>query len=215
LNCVFDNVTRAFRIKTNRGRGGVVEGIQLLNLVARRIRKAGFMITGWHDLGMYTGTTEKVGAPETIPIFRDISIRDIIIGQTPAIGSIEGLPEQAFERFVLHGITASSSATGLEIANVKHLVIEASQLSVSGAAALRFKDSADVELRLLRIGGPPRGKPVIVLESVQDILIADCRVPPTVDRLLDLRGTANRGVVLARNRALAAAIPKSPAITVM
>lgn len=71
-NCVFDGTDRGIRIKSTRGRGGVVENIRVNNIVMRDIVYEAILL----DL-KYSKMPEEPLSDRT-PIFRNIHISDMI-----------------------------------------------------------------------------------------------------------------------------------------
>jgi polygalacturonase len=71
-NCVFDGTDRGIRIKSTRGRGGVVENIRVSNNVMRNIQREAIIL----DL-KYSKMPEEPLSERT-PIFRNIHISDLV-----------------------------------------------------------------------------------------------------------------------------------------
>lgn len=70
-NCVFDGTDRGIRIKSTRGRGGVVEDIQVNNIVMRNIKQEAIIL----DM-LYTKMPAEPLSERT-PIFRNINISNL------------------------------------------------------------------------------------------------------------------------------------------
>lgn len=70
-NCVFDGTDRGIRIKSTRGRGGVVEDIQINNIVMRNIKEEAIIL----DM-LYTKMPAEPLSDRT-PIFRNINISNL------------------------------------------------------------------------------------------------------------------------------------------
>jgi len=67
-NCIFDGTARGIRLKSSRGRGGVVENIRISNIVMRNIQREAVIL----DLKYSNMPEEPVS--ERTPIFRNIHI---------------------------------------------------------------------------------------------------------------------------------------------
>ncbi len=65
-NCVFDGTDRGIRIKTARGRGGVVEDIRVDNIIMKNIRDQAIVL----DMEYAKVPVEPVS--ERTPVFRNI-----------------------------------------------------------------------------------------------------------------------------------------------
>src|SRR5688572_24336849 len=96
-NCIFDGTDRGIRIKSARGRGGVVEGIRVDNIIMKNIRQQAFVL----DL-QYT-RTQPAPVSETTPAFRDIHLSNIT-AQTKQAGYINGLEEMPIDDITFNDI---------------------------------------------------------------------------------------------------------------
>lgn len=86
-NCVFDGTDRGIRIKSTRGRGGVVEDIQVDNIVMRNIKEEAIVL----DL-KYTKMPAELKSERT-PIFRNININNMTATDVLIPMRINGLEE--------------------------------------------------------------------------------------------------------------------------
>ena len=86
-NCVFDGTDRGIRIKSTRGRGGVVEDIQISNIVMRNIQEEAIIL----DM-LYTKMPVEVVSDRT-PIFRNINISNVTGSDVLIPFKIRGLEE--------------------------------------------------------------------------------------------------------------------------
>jgi polygalacturonase len=86
-NCVFDGTDRGIRIKSTRGRGGVVEDIQVSNIVMKNINEEAITL----DLLYSKMPVEPLS--ERTPIFRNINISNITGSDVLIPIKIRGLEE--------------------------------------------------------------------------------------------------------------------------
>ena len=93
-NCVFQGTQRGIRIKSQRGRGGVVEGVSANNIVMENVPTP-FSISMFYSGGAKGVRAEPVG--EGTPVFRDISLSNILARGAKAAGEILGLPEMPIQ----------------------------------------------------------------------------------------------------------------------
>lgn len=105
-NCVFDGTDRGIRIKSTRGRGGVVENIRVNNIVMRNIKREAVILNL-----KYSNMPEEPFSERT-PIFRNIHVSDMtgVDVQTPVV--IRGLEESPISNvsFTNINIQARSAA---------------------------------------------------------------------------------------------------------
>lgn len=101
-NCVFDGTDRGIRLKSTRGRGGVVEAIRVSNIVMSNIKEEAIIL----DLKYSQMPQEAVS--ERTPIFRDIHISGLtgIDVNTPIY--IRGLEESPITDISLSDINLAS-----------------------------------------------------------------------------------------------------------
>jgi len=87
-NCIFDGTDRGIRIKSTRGRGGVVEDIRVSNVVMRDIRMEAI------KLNLMYSRTDPEPVSERTPRFRDIHISNVTgtAAQAVAIIGLEEMP---------------------------------------------------------------------------------------------------------------------------
>ncbi|MHB9141503.1 MAG: glycoside hydrolase family 28 protein [Paludibacter sp.] len=97
-NCVFDGTDRGIRIKSTRGRGGVVEDIQVDNIVMRNIKEEAIVM----DL-KYTKMPEEPLSDRT-PIFRNININNVTATDVLIPIRINGLEESPVTNITLTNV---------------------------------------------------------------------------------------------------------------
>jgi len=97
-NCVFDGTERGIRIKSTRGRGGVVEDIQVNNIVMRNIHQEAIIL----DLLYSKMPSEPMS--ERTPIFRNINISHLTGTGVSIPIKIRGLEESPITDITLTDI---------------------------------------------------------------------------------------------------------------
>ena len=104
-NCVFQGTLRGIRIKSQRGRGGVVEGVTANNIVMEDVPTP-ISISMYYSGGAGEDRAEPVN--EGTPIFRDISLSNILARGAKVAGEILGLPEMAIQGVTLDNVRISA-----------------------------------------------------------------------------------------------------------
>jgi polygalacturonase len=102
-NCVFDGTDRGIRIKSTRGRGGVVEDIQVNNIVMRNIQQEAIVM----DL-KYTKMPEEPVSERT-PIFRNINISNVTATDVETPIRINGLEEAPITDITLYNVNIKNA----------------------------------------------------------------------------------------------------------
>ncbi|NDW12213.1 glycoside hydrolase family 28 protein [Bacteroides sp. 214] len=101
-NCVFDGTDRGIRLKATRGRGGVVEGIRVSNIVMSNIKKEAVIL----DLKYSNMPQEEV--TERTPIFRNIHISGLTGMDVNVPIYIRGLEESPITDITLRDINMTA-----------------------------------------------------------------------------------------------------------
>ena len=195
-NIVCVGTDRAVRIKSTRGRGGVVENIRFSNFVVENVREPIYITT------FYT-KTEPEPVSQRTPIFRDIAISHFTIKKSPCMAKILGLPEMPIQGLRITDVVASTevgllcdSTVGLELHNV--------QVNTNKGPAFDIRNCKNIELNGIKTAKPLADEPVVRMENVQDAFIHGCRVLPGTGSFLELKGKTTKGIVLIGNQLTAA-----------
>jgi len=152
-DCTFIGTDIGIRFKSCRGRGGVVEHIEIENIRMKDILGDAISFNLYYEghagSGCYGGD-EKLPVSEETPIFRHISIRDIVCRGAEKTVLINGLPEMPIQQISLANIT-SHSDEGIVIRHAKDLKMEnVSVESRKGIAAL-FHQCSHTDIQRLDI----------------------------------------------------------------
>ncbi len=123
-NCTFEGTENGIRIKSQRGRGGVVENVSFSDLTMKDVDPA-ITLTCYY---MYNSAGDRVqkSAPEhdtaqpvdaKTPVFRNIQIKNLQATTRRAAGIIQGLPESPITNVVLENVSIGAATKGLTIKN--------------------------------------------------------------------------------------------------
>jgi polygalacturonase len=130
-NCTFDGTENGLRIKSQRGKGGVVENISYSNITMKNVDPAITLTTFY----MYSsaGDPSQPSAPkdggaqavtETTPVYRNIRISNLKATCQKSAGIILGLPESHISDVVLENVEITAATTGLSIKNAKGIKLK-------------------------------------------------------------------------------------------
>ena len=125
-NCTFENTENGIRIKSQRGRGGVVENISYSDITMKNVNPA-ITLTCFYaynsagDSKQQSTPKPDVAQPVTdkTPIYRNIHINNLKATCQKSAGMILGLPESQISDVVLENVTITAATTGLAIQNAK------------------------------------------------------------------------------------------------
>ena len=121
-NCTFENTENGIRIKSQRGKGGIVEDLVYENITMTNVNPA-ITFTCYYANNSAGDTTppamdEVTKVSEKIPTYRNIHIRNLTATCPKAAGVIAGLPESCITNVILENVTISA-AKSFEIKNAK------------------------------------------------------------------------------------------------
>lgn len=167
-NCVFDGTDNGIRLKSARGRGGVVENIRVSNIVMRNISKTGFIFNLFYDKG-----TQVEPVTERTPIFRNIHISDVTGVGIEKAGALTGIEEMPVEEISFSNI-ALKAKQGFTAQTGKNLHFSNVDIAVDEGPSLSFTDCSQVVLNDVRSGKPLKNQAIIEIDDSQQILINNC-----------------------------------------
>jgi len=198
-NIVCVGTDRAVRIKSTRGRGGVVENIRYNNFIVENVREPIYITS------FYTKTGPEPVSERT-PVFRDIAISHFTIKNSPYTARIYGLPEMPIQRLRIIDVTASTkvgficdSVEGLELHNVA--------VNSSKGSPFEISNCKDIELRGIKSTKPQADMPVVRMKNVRDAFIEGCRAFTGTGNFLELAGQNTGNILLVGNDFSAAKKP--------
>ena len=122
-NCTFENTENGIRIKSQRGKGGIVENIFCDGITMSNVNPA-ITLTCYYannssgDTNQPAVADEATKVSEKIPTYRNIRISNLTATCPKAAGTIVGLPESCISNVVLENVKISA-AKSFEIRNAK------------------------------------------------------------------------------------------------
>ena len=133
------------RLKSARGRGGVVENIWVEDMVWENVRSTAIFFSSFY-------TAWAVTAQGKAPVFRNINLRDIQCDGASVAVEIVGLEEQPITGVTLERLRISSR-TGIASTNVTGLKILDCDIRPLAGPVLSLADNRDVVIQ--RLASPP------------------------------------------------------------
>lgn len=117
-NCIFDGTDRGIRLKSTRGRGGVVEDIRVSNIVMRNIKKEAIVFNL-----KYSKMPDEPKSDRT-PVFRNIHISGMTATdvQTPIM--VVGLEEAPISDIVLRDIHVQGGKLPCVFENCERITLD-------------------------------------------------------------------------------------------
>ncbi|MBV9122220.1 MAG: glycoside hydrolase family 28 protein, partial [Planctomycetes bacterium] len=181
-NCVFDGTSRGIRIKSARGRGGVIEDVRVSNIVMRHIQNEAVVITTFYE------KSEPEPFSERTPVFRNIRLSGIT-GDAQVAGELTGLAEKPLEGISLTDVQLDAM-TGFTITDAREVGFHQVVLNTDKGPALVADRTEGLELDGLRTSRPHDKTPVVELLNVKNVFVHGCTAAPHTDVFLRVRERA-------------------------
>jgi polygalacturonase len=137
-NCTFKDTVSGLRIKSYRGRGGLVENVTYSDIKMTDV-KIPINITSYYPK-IPTEDTAQPLTPET-PIYRDIHIANLTATSPQSAGFIVGLPECVVSNLTLENIRISAPA-GLTFRNAKSIRLKNVEVKVEKGESFLLENAS-------------------------------------------------------------------------
>ncbi len=220
-NCVFVGTDRGIRLKSRRGRGGVVEDIRVTNIIMEDVMcpltmNLYYAPGAWGDQENADKRPKPVNAGT--PLFRRIQLDHISARRAgSAAAFLFGLAEMPLEDVSLSHVSISMAPdarpdypdmaddlelmqrAGLYIRNARRLSLEHVEVTGQQGPAIRLINVSSVELAGCTTSTPDGSAPVIHLTGGQDIFVHGCRASAGTETFLQAEDTPSDQLVLAAN----------------
>jgi polygalacturonase len=190
-NCVFDGTDRGIRIKTARGRGGVVEEIRVDNIIMKNIKEQAIV------LDMQYSKTKPEPVSERTPVFRNIHLSNIT-AQTKQAIFINGLEEMPVEDVTFNDIQFDAEQ-GASIKEARNIEFHNVRITTSNGSSLVAENASDLTIDGFKTLHPNAGKPLIDLQNVQNVFLYNCNPVKGTEVFLNVKGDKTRNVFLKYN----------------
>jgi polygalacturonase len=165
-NCIFDGTDRGIRIKTARGRGGVVEDIRVDNIIMKNIKQQAIV------LDMEYSKVKPEPVSERTPKFRNIRFSNITAYTKQAM-YINGLEEMPVQEISLNDVVFEAES-GIVIKNAKDIEFHNVRVNTKTGSALQATQVQRLDIDGLVSAKPITDVPLIKLMNVQDVLLRNC-----------------------------------------
>ena len=176
-NIVASNITavdteNGARIKSARGRGGVVEDVRFDNWTMEDVGE-GIVVTNYY---LMEGETRKgsEAVSRTTPIFRNIAMSHMTIDGAKTLIDVEGLPEMRIQNLRISDVMGTGQ-TGMKAAYTDGLELHDVQLNPAAGPAFTVEHSSNLELDDVTESKPLAKTPVIRLDDTPGAVVRDSR----------------------------------------
>lgn len=176
-NIVASNITavgteNGARIKSARGRGGVVEDVRFDNWTMENVGE-GIVVTNYY---LMEGETRRGEEPvsKTTPVFRNIAVSHMTIDGAKTLIDIAGLPEMPIQGLHISDVMGTGE-NGMKAIYTDDLELHNVELNAKAGPAFRVEHASNLELDDVTESQPVRQRPVIRLDDAAGALVRDSR----------------------------------------
>ena len=162
-NIVCQGTEKGVRIKSTRGRGGVIENVRFDHWTMDSVNEA-INVTSYYTRGPEEPVSQRT------PVFRNIAISNMTINRSRVAINIEGLPEMPISGLRISNVIASAKA-GMKANNTVALELHNVQVNADGGPAFLVRDSKELELDAVSTRKPLPGAPVIRLDHCPGAIV--------------------------------------------
>lgn len=185
-NVVASNITafdtqNGIRIKSRRGRGGVVEDARFDNWTMENVG-VGIVITSYYIMGGESATREEPVSERT-PVFRNIAVSNVTINGAKKVIDIDGLPEMPITALRLTDIIGFGKV-GLTARHTAALELRQVQLNADRGPVFAIETASNLELDGLTTRKPIAGSPVLRLTRAPGAVLRNSRAFPGTETFL-------------------------------
>ncbi len=199
-NIVAQGTDRGIRIKSTRGRGGLLENIRFDNWIIEDTPNPAIEVTNY-----YTRAPEEPVSVRT-PVFRNITIANVTINRCRTAVSIEGLPEMPVQDLRLIDVVGNAQE-GLRAFNTKGLELINVRIDAGSGIAYLIRDSKDLDLDGLQTRTPKAGVPVVRLDKSSGVTLRNSVAWPGTNVFLSVAPEMKSQVTLLNNNMAGVAAP--------
>jgi polygalacturonase len=190
-NCVFDGTDRGIRIKTARGRGGVVEDIRVDNIVMKNIKAQAIVL----DMEYSKVPSEPVS--ERTPQFRNIRFSNITAYTKQAM-YINGLDEMPVSEISLNDVVFEAE-TGITIRNGKDIELHNVRVNVKTGPSLSVEKTERLVVDGFVSAKPLSTAPLIRFTNVQNGLLQNSWPFAGTKTFIEIKGANTKNIIFKNN----------------
>jgi polygalacturonase len=173
-NCVFEGTDRGIRIKTMRGRGGVVEDIRVSNVSMYNIVEEGILITLRYQ------ATKPEPLSERTPAVNNVQLSGINIRGAKRPVAIFGLEERDVSEISFNDLCTFSDR-GIMLENSSNISFHNIKMAIKQGCPLEATDSRNIIWDMVSVSTAVNDLPYLKLINCHGVKISNCFQPDKID----------------------------------
>jgi len=189
-DCEISGVGRAIHIKTQRGRGGEISGIEFSKLKLSDIREAAI------DLDLEYNTTSAADLGPTTPILKDIILREITCDRARQAIRIRGLAEAPITGLALSDLQFKEADKGIAIRHASKFKIDRLDLTSKTGVPFALEQVDHGAIEFVQIQKTVAGSAVITLKNASDLTLRRTMCPKDAETFISLSGSHTQQIKL-------------------
>jgi len=197
-NSVFDGTDRGIRLKSTRGRGGVVEDVRVSNVVMKDIREEAL------TLNLFYSDAPAEPVSDRTPRFKNVHVSGVT-GSAKTAALLLGLEEAPLEDVTFSDVRLKTQR-GFLIQDARGVRLESVRIDTAAGPAVVARRSERLELAGVT-GAPHAGTPLIDLGDVKRAFVHGCFAETGTDVFVRVFGANAEQVVLDGNELSGARTP--------
>ncbi len=190
-NCVFEGTDRGIRVKTMRGRGGVIEDLLVSNIVMNNIINEGVLIT----LRYQNSAPEPVS--ERTPACHNVRISGIIQRGGTRPVAIYGLEEMDVNDVSISDME-SITKMGILVENANGISFHDMKVNIQDGSALEAKDSKKISWDKISVTTSHPENPLLKLTNCSDEIVTNCYQPENIPLFIN-EDEKSGNIIVANN----------------
>ncbi|NMA75437.1 MAG: glycoside hydrolase family 28 protein [Bacteroidales bacterium] len=191
-NCIFDGTDRGIRLKSARGRGGIVEELRINNIVMNNIKKEAI------TLNLFYSDIKEEEFSERTPIFRNIHVSNLTGTNVSTACSILGIEESFIQNLSFSNINLAAQ-TGFIIDKAKDVLLKDIKISVSEGTPFVLSNSKKIHINNISSPSYSVSNPLIKVFDVENMFIQSCFPFNECKAFLELDGSLTNNIILKGN----------------
>jgi hypothetical protein len=189
-NCIFDGTLRGIRIKSARGRGGVIEDVRVSNIVLRHIQDEAVVITTFYE------KSDPEPVSERTPVLRNIRLSGLM-GEARIAADLSGLEEMPLENISFSDFKLDTT-TGMSIKDARNVSLHNVIINAAKGSPITADRTTGLELDSVSTT-QTNGAPLLVLGDVKNVFVHGCSTPAGTPKAVLMLGGSADDVVLEGN----------------